>query len=65
MNKDRTCLLDSNRYFNDPNKVSELEQIYDDVLPVGINGGAVIEKGDPAGLKKTQYTIRRRFGLGE
>jgi len=65
MNKDTTCLLDSNKYYNEPNKVVELKQFYTEVIPVGINGGAIIEKGDPNGINKAQYTIRRRFGLGE
>ena len=54
--------VDSNFYFNNPDKIKEMET-YCDVTPVDMNGAFVPVKGED-NLKKTQENIRRRFDLG-
>jgi hypothetical protein len=56
--------MPSDRYFNDPEHVKELEDFGVDVEPVDLNRGFVpTEKYNQGNAKKTEDSIKRRFSL--
>ena len=62
--KDDIVELESDTFFNKPDKVENIKHWAGDVQPVDINNAFVPIKGEVGNLSKTQANIRRRFNLG-
>jgi hypothetical protein len=64
MKHDHPIELESDTFFNKPEKVEHMQEMGCDVIPVDINNAFVAVKGEAGNLAKTQANIRRRFNLG-
>lgn len=57
--------IDSDIYFNHPEKFEGYEAFGDHVIPVDINGAAISgNKDDRNNIADAQASIRKRFDLG-
>lgn len=59
------CFIDSDKYFNHPEKFEDYELLGDHIIPVDINEAAVPrDKDDRNNIVDAQASIRKRFDLG-